>query len=137
MPLMKLHVIKGRSREAIDMLLETVHAVMVETFKVPDRDRYQILNEHEASNFRALDTGLGIPRTDKFLLLEIVTRPRSQAEKLDFYARLSDALLAKCGMNACDVMVSITQNTDDDWSFGMGRAQFLTGELGGQHHVPT
>jgi len=25
--------------------------------------------------------------------------------------------------------VSITDNNDDDWSFGYGRAQFLTGEL--------
>ena len=26
-------------------------------------------------------------------------------------------------------MVSIVSNTDADWSFGNGRAQFLTGEL--------
>jgi 4-oxalocrotonate tautomerase len=26
-------------------------------------------------------------------------------------------------------MVSVTENTDEDWSFGYGRAQFLTGEL--------
>jgi hypothetical protein len=25
--------------------------------------------------------------------------------------------------------VSITDNNDEDWSFGYGRAQFLTGEL--------
>jgi hypothetical protein len=33
------------------------------------------------------------------------------------------------GMEAGDVMVSIVTNTDADWSFGNGRAQFLTGEL--------
>jgi hypothetical protein len=27
-------------------------------------------------------------------------------------------------------MVSFVENTDEDWSFGHGRAQFLTGELG-------
>ena len=26
-------------------------------------------------------------------------------------------------------LVSIVENTDEDWSFGLGRAQFLTGEL--------
>jgi len=28
-----------------------------------------------------------------------------------------------------DIVVSITQNADEDWSFGNGRAQFITGEL--------
>lgn len=28
-----------------------------------------------------------------------------------------------------DLIVSITENSDEDWSFGHGRAQFLTGEL--------
>jgi hypothetical protein len=28
-----------------------------------------------------------------------------------------------------DVVVSIVTNSDEDWSFGNGRAQFLTGEL--------
>jgi hypothetical protein len=28
-----------------------------------------------------------------------------------------------------DIVVSIVTNSDADWSFGNGRAQFLTGEL--------
>jgi 4-oxalocrotonate tautomerase len=28
-----------------------------------------------------------------------------------------------------DLIVAVTDNGDDDWSFGYGRAQFLTGEL--------
>jgi hypothetical protein len=28
-----------------------------------------------------------------------------------------------------EAFVSITDNDDEDWSFGYGRAQFLTGEL--------
>ena len=131
MPLMKIHVIKGRSSDQLKRLLDTVHDVMVSAFKVPQRDLYQILSEHEASHLRALDTGLDIPRTDAFVLLEVVTRPRSQHEKLRFYSLLSEELERVCGIAPSDVMVSMTQNTDDDWSFGFGRAQFVTGELGG------
>ena len=36
-----------------------------------------------------------------------------------------------CGIKPTDVMVSIVENTHADWSFGFGRAQFLTGELHG------
>jgi hypothetical protein len=41
-----------------------------------------------------------------------------------------DALpLIRIDMMAGRSGAEITQNTDEDWSFGHGRAQFLTGEL--------
>lgn len=129
MPLMKFHLLKGRSAEAIDRLLDVAHRAMVSSFKVPERDRYQILMEHEPSHLRALDTGLDLPRTHKFLLLEVVSRPRSRADKLAFYESLCRSLESECDMSPDDVMISFTQNGDEDWSFGRGRAQFLTGEL--------
>ncbi|MVA12223.1 tautomerase family protein [Agrobacterium vitis] len=129
MPLLKFHVYKGRPAEATNLLLDTAHNAMVRSFNVPARDRYQILNEHDVSHFRAEDTGLGIPRTEDFLLVEVVSRPRAQAEKLAFYDNLCRDLHEKCGMAASDVMISFVSNTDDDWSFGFGRAQFVTSEL--------
>ena len=46
-----------------------------------------------------------------------------------FYEALCGSLESECDMSPDDVMVSFTQNGDEDWSFGGGRAQFLTGEL--------
>ncbi|APO67353.1 4-oxalocrotonate tautomerase protein [Rhizobium gallicum] len=129
MPLMKIHVLKGRSTDEVERLLDTVHEAMLQAFQVPERDLYQILNEHAASHFRALDTGLDIARTDKFVMIEVVTRPRTRAEKMDFYERLCRLLSENYGVESSDVMVSIVQNTDEDWSFGLGRAQFVTGDL--------
>jgi hypothetical protein len=129
MPILKFHLYQGRSPNEIEHLLDIVHDVMVQTFDVPAADRYQIVNEHAHSHMRALDTGLGIPRTDKFILLEVVSRPRGKAAKVAFYENLCASLQEKCGIVASDVMISFTENTDEDWSFGHGRAQFLTGEL--------
>ncbi|MBY5603697.1 tautomerase family protein [Rhizobium leguminosarum] len=129
MPLVKIHILKGRSPQELDVLLDTIHDVVVESFGVPRRDRYQILQEHEASHIRALDTGLGITRTEKFLLLEITSRPRSRDAKVAFYSSLTRALQAKCSVNPSDVLICLAINSDEDWSFGMGSAQFLTGEL--------
>lgn len=75
MPLVKIHVLKGRPPNEVDVLLDTIHDVVVQSFGVPTRDRYQILQEHEASHLRALDTGLNIQRTEKFVVLEITSRP--------------------------------------------------------------
>ena len=129
MPLMKFHVYKGRQPQEIDRLLDSAHKAMVRSFHVPERDRYQILNEHDPAHFRALDTGLDIPRTDRFVLVEVVSRPRSREEKKALYANLCEDLGADCGIAASDIMISFVQNSDADWSFGLGRAQFLTGEL--------
>lgn len=129
MPLLKFHVYKGRSGEEVNLLLDATHEAMVRSFNVPERDRYQILNEYEPSHLRALDTGLNIPRTERFILLEVVSRPRSRDEKVRFYDNLCRTLQEKCGIAASDVMISFVQNTDDDWSFGNGQAQFVDGLL--------
>lgn len=74
MPLLKFHLVKGRTAAEIDTLLDAAHDAMVASFGVPERDRYQVLSEHESSHVRLLDTGLGIVRTDKIVLIEVVSR---------------------------------------------------------------
>src|ERR1700730_14553607 len=129
MPLLRIDVIKGRSEEELKKLLDAIHGAMLAAFKVPERDRYQIVHEHPAAKMKVEDMGLGIPRTDGVVMVQVTTRPRSRLEKQNFYDLLCRELNRCCGVKPSDVVVSITQNADEDWSFGYGRAQFLTGEL--------
>jgi hypothetical protein len=84
---------------------------------------------YEPSQMRIEDTGLGMSRSSKFVLLEVLSRPRGQAAKVAFYKNLTSALASDCDIGENDVMISFVKNSDEDWSFGNGRAQFLTGEL--------
>lgn len=129
MPLLKFNIIRGRSPAEIATLLDAAHEAMLQAFKVPASDRYQIVLEHDAHLIRAEDTGLGFTRSDKFLLLEVVSRPRDKTAKQTFYRLLCEKLEAACGIASSDIMISFVINSDDDWSFGGGKAQFLTGEL--------
>jgi phenylpyruvate tautomerase PptA (4-oxalocrotonate tautomerase family) len=131
MPLLQFHVFEGRSDEELAALLDATHRAVLDTFHVPLRDRYQIVHEHKPSRVRFEDTGLGIPRSDKFVLLQITTQRHPTDQKADFYQKLCAELERSCGIKSTDVMVSIAENTIADWSFGLGRAQFLTGELHG------
>jgi phenylpyruvate tautomerase PptA (4-oxalocrotonate tautomerase family) len=131
MPLIRFDLIKGRSEKEIADLLDAAHEAMLQAFRVPARDRYQIVVEHDKSRVRIEDTGLGIERTDKVVIVQVTSRPRTTAEKQAFYRLLCEALQTRCGIAPSDVMVSIVENTDADWSFGNGEAQFLTGKLGG------
>jgi phenylpyruvate tautomerase PptA (4-oxalocrotonate tautomerase family) len=129
MPLIRIDAIAGRTPEQIQNLLDAAHRAMLTAFKVPERDRYQVYEEHAANHFIVQDTGLNIPRTNNVIIITVISRPRTEEMKKTFYAELCRELRECCGIEPGDVMVSIVTNTDADWSFGNGRAQFLTGEL--------
>lgn len=129
MPLMKIDLIKGRSQSEIKEILDISYQVMLKAFHAPQGDRYQIVTQHEAFEMQLLDTGLGFDRTDQVIVFSLITRPRTTEEKKNFYFLLVKELGDKLGIQSKDVMINLTVNTDEDWSFGFGRAQFLTGEL--------
>jgi phenylpyruvate tautomerase PptA (4-oxalocrotonate tautomerase family) len=131
MPFLRFDLIEGRTDQELATLLDATHRVVLRTFHVPKGDRYQIVHEHKPSRVRIEDTGLGIPRSDKVVVLQITTRPRTTEEKTAFYRDLCSELQVACIVAPTDVIVSFVENTDEDWSFGHGRAQFITGELEG------
>jgi Tautomerase enzyme len=129
MPLLRFDLIEGRSPAELQTLLDAAHRAMLAAFKVPPGDRYQIVHEHPPAHMIIEDTGLGISRTRNVVFLQVTTRPRGKDLKQTFYKLLVGELEKSCGIAPSDVVISMVSNTDEDWSFGLGRAQFLTGEL--------
>ncbi|OBI37008.1 tautomerase [Mycobacterium sp. E1386] len=129
MPLLYIDLIEGRTPSEVRALLDAVHESVVEAFGVPPRDRYQVVRTHPAHEIVALDTGLGISRSSNQVIINVVSRRRTRAMKEKFYELLATNLAERCGLDPADLIVAITENGDENWSFGHGRAQFLTGEL--------
>jgi phenylpyruvate tautomerase PptA (4-oxalocrotonate tautomerase family) len=129
MPLIRLDLIEGRTDAELKTLLDAAHRAMLAAFKVPERDRYQIVHEHKRSHMIVEDTGLGIERSDKLVVVQVISRVRKKKEKVAFYQSLCEELERACGIARSDVVVAIVENSDEDWSFGVGRAQFLEGDL--------
>ncbi|SUB18571.1 Uncharacterised protein [Pantoea agglomerans] len=48
MPLLQFDVIQGRSESELRTLLDAAHRAVLTAFKVPERDRYQIVQEKQA-----------------------------------------------------------------------------------------
>jgi hypothetical protein len=128
MPFLRVDAYEGRSKEQVKELLDAIHRAVLSSFGVPLRDRYQVYQEHSESHFILQDTGLGIDRTKNAVFIGITSRPRTDRQKTNLYTTLVGELKA-CGIEQNDIVVSIVTNSDIDWSFGNGRAQFLTGEL--------
>ncbi len=63
-------------------------------------------------------------------MIQIFTQSgRSQLAKQSLFAAIAERLAAE-GVAGEDVFIGYVENTAGDWSFGFGRAQYVTGELG-------
>lgn len=96
---------------------------------MPESDLYQLLAQHEPFEIRALDTGLGYTRSQDLTIIRVISKSRPAAAKQRLYELIAENLRARLGISGDDVIVSVIENSDADWSFGHGRAQFLTGDL--------
>lgn len=106
-----------------------VQEVMEDVFVAPERDRYQIIHEHRPGRIIAEDTGLGFRRTEDLVIIQVTQQGRTEDQKKALYAGLADRLQERTGLSPSDLIVSVTESTRADWSFGLGRAQFLEGDL--------
>ncbi|NYD23345.1 tautomerase family protein [Kineococcus aurantiacus] len=129
MPLLRFDLVAGRTPAELTALLDAAHAAVLEAFEVPPGDRYQVVHQHPRGELVVHDTGLGIERTDGVVVLQVTSRPRPREQKEALHRLLAHHLRERAGVDPGDLVVCLVENSDADWSFGHGRAQFLTGEL--------
>lgn len=129
MPLVRFDMIKGRSEKDIKEILDLTQEAVVNNFGVHERDRYQIVTQHEPYEMNVMDTGLGFERSEKVLILSVTSRPRSRDSVQSFYKEVAEKLDTAGLVAPNDLMINFKINSDVDWSFGFGKAQFLTNEL--------
>ncbi|QER90291.1 tautomerase family protein [Streptomyces tendae] len=129
MPLVRIDLVRGRSTEAVKAIAEAVQRSLVDVLKVPERDRFQIVTQHEPDEIVALDAGLGFQRTSGTVIVHIFTqRGRGTEDKQRLYQALASRL-AEAGVDGTDLFISYFENGPDDWSFADGRAQYVQGDL--------
>ncbi len=129
MPLVRIDVQEGRSPEQLRKIADVVQEVMLDAFAAPPRDRYQIITEHPVGQIIAEDTGLGFERTNGLVVIQILQQGRTTEQKTAAYQQLATRLCDECGVQPTDLIVTISANGREDWSFGHGEAQFVTGRL--------
>jgi phenylpyruvate tautomerase PptA (4-oxalocrotonate tautomerase family) len=129
-PLVRIDLPTGREDAQLSAIADAVHTAIVDTFSIPERDRFQIITEHQPGRVIALDAGLGFQRGDGPVVIQIFTQTgRSTEAKQQLYAAIAAALADKAGVAGEDVFIGYVENTAADWSFGFGRAQYIEGDL--------
>lgn len=130
MPLVKIDAYEGRTESEVKALLDAAHRAIVKAFHINERDRYQVFDARPRSHFLMQDTGLGIQRSDKALIITVFSKARPEILKRRLYKEMIDELQRSASIAPTDVMMAIFENGAADWTFGNGEAQFLTGDLG-------
>ena len=129
MPLVRITQQDVRTPEQTRRMADIVQDVMLELFAAPPGDRYQIVETLPVGAIIAEDTGLGLERSNGVVIIHITQQGRVEEQKQAIYAELSARLAAAGLVREDDLIISVVENGHEDWSFGRGRAQFLTGEL--------
>jgi 4-oxalocrotonate tautomerase len=127
MPLVRVALRKGKSPEFRRAVSESIHRAMVETIKVPEQDRFQIITEHDESGLIYDPSYLGISRSNDVILIQITLNAgRTLEAKKALYARIAQLVREAPGVRPEDVFVSLIEVAKENWSFGNGIAQYAS-----------
>jgi 4-oxalocrotonate tautomerase len=124
-PLVRISLMQGKSKEFRAALGEAVHRAMVETMNVPALDRFQVITEHAKGDLVYDPSYLDIARTDGVVLIQITLNTgRTVDQKRALYRRIAESLAENPGVRKEDVFVSLVEVAKENWSFGNGEAQY-------------
>lgn len=125
MPLVRVSIREGLSREFRAAVGDAIHRAMIDTINVPADDRFQIFTEHRADGL-VFDPGyLGIDRSDGFLAIQITLNlGRTLEQKKALYAKIAANLAENPGIRTEDVLVNLVEVPRENWSFGKGKASY-------------
>jgi phenylpyruvate tautomerase PptA (4-oxalocrotonate tautomerase family) len=123
MPLQRIDLLVGRSPSARKAIADAIHQSLVEAVGVPEKDRFQIIAQHERDGLLFAPEYLGVPHENPVLVQITLNTGRTLEQKQRLYQRMAE-LVAAAGVSPKDLIVSLVEVTKEGWSFGDGKAQY-------------
>lgn len=120
MPLVTIAILKGKPPEYIKAVADGINAAVIETMGFPLDDRYQIIHELAPECLQLQER-----EGDRVMMHLVMRAGRSNKSKQAFYRKAVENLAADPGIPKANVLITITENHDIDWSFRDGVAQFV------------
>jgi phenylpyruvate tautomerase PptA (4-oxalocrotonate tautomerase family) len=126
MPLVRISVYDKMSAGKRRAIAASVYDAMRATLGIPENDRFIIVSGHSADDLSIDPQFMGMQRTEEFVLIHVTLRAgRSVEAKQSFYSEVARLLEERAGIRPDDVMIVLSPNALDDWSFGRGEAQYV------------
>jgi 4-oxalocrotonate tautomerase len=124
MPLVRIDLRKGKDATYRQEIGRVVYEALVGV-GVPEKDRFQIVSEHDAGDFFFDPSYLDIERTEDLVIIQITwNEGRTVDQKSTLYKAIADGLAKSPGIRAEDVFINLVEVKKENWSFGNGIAQY-------------
>jgi phenylpyruvate tautomerase PptA (4-oxalocrotonate tautomerase family) len=118
MPLVKVEIIKGKSKEYKKALLNGIHAALQKALKIPEYDRTQILFEIDKRNFEIISN-----KSEQYTLIEITLfQGRSFEAKKELYKIIVENLAESPGIDGNDITIVLYEPPLENWGIRGGKA---------------
>ena len=120
MPFVNIALLAGKPNAYATAVANGVNEAAISVLDFPVDDRYQLITEYAPHQLQLQN------RTEDRVMLSVVMRSgKTAAQKKAFYKQVTEKLSIDPGISPHNVMITIVENEDIDWSFADGKASFL------------
>ena len=114
MPLIKVHIRDGKTKDHKKAVLDGIHKALVSAFEIPEKDRTMLLTEYAAEHFDGRDVN--------FTIVEIMAfAGRSKDAKKQLYKEIVDNVSQTTTLNPTDIFIIVNDIPQDNWGIRGGQ----------------
>ncbi len=117
MPVVRITVREGKSPEYKKALLDGVHNALVQSFRIPEHDRFQLLVELSRDHFEAPPA-----KSDDVTIIEVTAfKGRTLEAKKQLYRSIVENLTQAPGIKGDDIMIILHEPPLENWGIRDGK----------------
>lgn len=117
MPLIHVHLTRDLFDARHEDIGQAIHEAQIEALGIPEDDRFQMFQPHDAGEFK-FDTGYnGVDRRDILIIRVTAVHMYDTDTKRAFFKAVVGKL-EPLGVRSEDVLICLTENGTDDWYAG-------------------
>ncbi|KAB2393495.1 MULTISPECIES: tautomerase family protein [Bacillus cereus group] len=130
MPFVNVYYPEGQlNKEELKTVSNSIHHSLIEHFKVPENDYFQMFLTYPPNQFfydpHYLLEGEKA-RTEKIMYVSITCGPgRTIHQKKSLYQSISKTISNHLNISTTDVFITLNETPAENWSFGQGVAQMV------------
>ncbi len=115
MPLIQIHLLKGKSAKYIQAISDGVHNAIGTAWGIERTARFQVIHRHAAAELQMDKTFWGMKSGNNRVVIVVGTVPRSLAQKKAFYRDLLRNLSKDPKIDKKDVMITLLEIQEANW----------------------
>ena len=127
MPFVRVTLKKGKPLEFKKNISSSIHQALMDAYAIPEDDLFQVIEEIDGENIIYPASYMGIKHSSDIIYIAITAKiGRTVEMKKSLYEKIVDNIHASNQHNKNDVVITLMENSEANWSFGNGEAQLVT-----------